>query len=87
MELNKFNEIKKGQKIKFTFESAIRKNQELILVASGKPRSIKSPWAKSRVILKKEGSNFKYYLYLSKKDKISLAIGNLATSNLKINNQ
>ena len=85
MEIKQYNEIKKGTILNCSFDSVIRKNTNLELTAMGKSRTIKSSWAQSRVILKKEGSNFKCFLYLSKENKISLALGNLATSNLKIN--
>lgn len=85
MKIQEYKKIKKGQKIELTFDSSIKKGNKIEFIASGKFRNIKSSWAESRIILKKEGGNFKCYLYLSKNGVISLAIGNMATSNLKIN--
>ena len=83
MTLQQYNEIKKGNKLQCTFDSSIKRDHKIDLIASGKFRTIKSRWAKSRITLKNT-NGFKSYLYLSKTDKISLALGNLATSNLKI---
>lgn len=85
MKPQEYNNIKKGDILYCTFDSGIRKDSKIELIASSKPRKIKSPWADSRITLKKSDSNFKCYLYLSNKGKISLALGDMTTSNLKIN--
>jgi len=83
MTLQQYNDIKKGNKLQCTFDSSIKRDHKIDLIASGKFRTIKSTWAKSRITLKNT-NGFKSYLYLSKDNKISFALGNLATSKLKI---